>query len=437
MKKISLIVSLFFLMTQISAQTGSAVSMSSAINIFSAFGANQNLGSDNFCTYFLSWDATYLYFGWSGGRTNYSSDMYYIGIDTDPDGSNGNTASIQGATFNSLNSKKLDYYIYYENNETFGGVPATGGNSFELWENSGGSWAFVARTAGDDGTSSQVEFDNAMGTVRGRIAWSLGLGFTPGPTAKIGIVMWANNSAGDTIWSSFPSSNPVGATNQQLTDYLVFSSTGSGVNPNTDGNSSPLPVELTGFSGKFTDGKVSLNWNTATEKNNYGFEVERRNSSSSSNNIQFAKVGFVDGNGNSNSPKSYSFTDEHITSGKYVYRLKQIDTDGKFEYSPEIEVSAENVVNNFVLEQNYPNPFNPSTVIRFGLPYEAKVTMSVYTITGEEVAVIASGFFTAGNHQATFEAADLTGGMYVCRVQAISTDGNHRFNASRKMILLK
>jgi len=143
MKKILLIVTLVFLMTEISAQTGSAISMSSGTSIADAFGANLTLGTDNSCTYYLSWDATYLYFGWSGGKTNYTSDMYYIGIDTDPDGTNGNTASIQGATFSSSNTKKLDYYMYYENNASFGGAPPTNGNAFELWQNSGGSWASV------------------------------------------------------------------------------------------------------------------------------------------------------------------------------------------------------------------------------------------------------------------------------------------------------
>lgn len=436
MKKILLLAFLSFALGSAYAQTGSAISMNSATSIADAFGTNLTLGTDNSCTYYLSWDATYLYFGWSGGKTNYSSDLYYIGIDTDPDGSNGNTANIQGATFSASNSKKLDYYIYYENNSTFGGVPTTGGNSLEMWQNSGGSWSFVNRTTADDGSSSQVEFLDAGGNIRGRVTWAA-LGFTPGGSTKIGIIMWTNNASGDFIWSSFPSSNPIGSTNQQLTDYLVFNSTGSGVNTSSDGSSSPLPVELTGFAGKFIDGKVTLNWNTATEKNNYGFEVERGIATGGDENVRFTKLGFVEGNGTSNSPKSYSYTDAVLAPGKYIYRLKQIDTDGKFEYSREIEVSVENLVNDFVLEQNYPNPFNPSTIVRFGLPYEAKVTMSVYTITGEEVAVLAYGIFTAGNHQATFAASNMPSGMYICRIQAVSVDGKHQFTASRKMMLLK
>ena len=71
------------------------------------------------------------------------------------------------------------------------------------------------------------------------------------------------------------------------------------------------------------------------------------------------KLGFVEGNGNSNSPKDYSFTDNNAQYGSYSYRLKQIDTDGQFEYSKIIEVDAGNIPDGFVLEQNYPNPFNP------------------------------------------------------------------------------
>ncbi|MBV6511152.1 MAG: hypothetical protein FMNOHCHN_00631 [Ignavibacteriaceae bacterium] len=193
-----------------------------------------------------------------------------------------------------------------------------------------------------------------------------------------------------------------------------------------------LPVELTSFSGKVVNGKVNLNWNTATEINNYGFEVERAKAVSGSQNVQFAKVGFVEGNGNSNSPKSYSFTDANVTEGKYIYRLKQIDTDGQFEYSQEVEVSVENLINGYVLEQNYPNPFNPSTSIKFGFQNDTRAEVKVYNVIGAEVATLFNGMADAGRiYEVTFDASGLASGTYFYKlVTPDKTD-------FRKMILMK
>src|SRR5690606_23034945 len=99
----------------------------------------------------------------------------------------------------------------------------------------------------------------------------------------------------------------------------------------------PLPVELSSFSAVIIGSSVKLNWQTETEINNYGFEIERKVGSSQSSIGNYEKIGFVNGNGNSNSPKQYTFTDEGLMAGKYNYRLKQIDDDGQFEYSKVIE----------------------------------------------------------------------------------------------------
>lgn len=200
----------------------------------------------------------------------------------------------------------------------------------------------------------------------------------------------------------------------------------------TGGESSALPVELTSFNGKVVNSKINLNWNTATEVNNYGFEVERAKAVSGNQSVQFAKVGFVEGNGNSNSPKSYSFTDINVTSGKYVYRLKQIDTDGQFEYSQEIEVSVDNLINGYVLEQNYPNPFNPATSIKFGFQTDTRAEVKVYNVIGAEVATLFNGMADAGRiYEVTFDAGGLASGTYFYKlVTTGKTD-------VRKMILMK
>ena len=126
-------------------------------------------------------------------------------------------------------------------------------------------------------------------------------------------------------------------------------------------NPSALPVELSSFSAAVIGQNVKINWTTETEVNNYGFEVERCALSAECQ--AWENIGFVNGSGNSNSPKNYSFNDKDVRGGKYSYRLKQIDNDGQFEYSNIIEVDI-NLPLEFSLNQNYPNPFNPSTKIR-------------------------------------------------------------------------
>ena len=128
------------------------------------------------------------------------------------------------------------------------------------------------------------------------------------------------------------------------------------------GLNEPLPVELTSFTASTDKNAIDLNWETKTEVNNYGFNVERR-----INDGDWDSIAFIEGNGNSNSPKEYSYIDKDIFAGgsKFQYRLKQIDNNGSFEYSDVVEIE---VVPPDELSQNYPNPFNPSTTIRFSLP---------------------------------------------------------------------
>ena len=192
-----------------------------------------------------------------------------------------------------------------------------------------------------------------------------------------------------------------------------------------------LPVELTSFAASVNLNNVNLNWKTATEVNNNGFEVQREiRDQESEVTSQWEKIGFVQGHGNSNSPKEYSFIDKNLTGGtQFSYRLKQIDNDGKYEYSKEVEVKV--VPKDINLLQNYPNPFNPVTEIKFTLPEAARVTLRVYNIIGQEVASLVNGIEEEGFHSIRFEGSNLPSGTYIYRLQAGSVV------QTKKMVLLK
>ena len=181
-------------------------------------------------------------------------------------------------------------------------------------------------------------------------------------TASEGV---ANGITSTDVGVSESSSTPVGysiSLSGTGTNYASFTwEISSDDTPGQQNGNQALPVELTIFSASVSEESVELKWETATEINNYGFEVQRKYKNNS-----WEKIGFVSGNGNSNSPKFYSFSDKSLTeNGTLNYRLKQIDIDGKYEYSDIVEVNFANPLK-FKLNQNYPNPFNPTTTIIYG-----------------------------------------------------------------------
>jgi len=194
----------------------------------------------------------------------------------------------------------------------------------------------------------------------------------------------------------------------------------------------PLLVELSSFTASAEARKVDLHWSTKSEVNNSGFDIERGSSSDNFNKIiDWNKIGFVEGAMNSAKPVFYSFTDNVFSDkGKYRYRLKQINLDGSFNYSNEIEVTIDSDLT-FELKQNFPNPFNPSTVINLVIPQAGKVRLSVFNLLGEEVALLLDEYKEAGNYDVEFNAAGLNSGIYFYKMEAKG------FNSMRKMILMK
>ena len=201
-----------------------------------------------------------------------------------------------------------------------------------------------------------------------------------------------------------------------------------------------IPVELNSFTASANLNSVILEWSSATETNNMGFEIERASSlpagkAGSTSPLQgWMKIGFINGKGTTTDPQSYSFTDEALSPGLYIYRLKQTDFDGTFEYSNEIEVTVSLPVN-YALHQNYPNPFNPATTIEFSLPEKSNVRVSVYSVLGQLVKTLVNESIEAGYQKVTFDASELPSGTYIYQIRA--TSEGKTFVDSKKMMLIK
>jgi hypothetical protein len=202
----------------------------------------------------------------------------------------------------------------------------------------------------------------------------------------------------------------------------------------------PLPVELIAFNSIIAGNQVLLKWKTATEINNYGFEVERCQTSlparqaSDVNRETWEKIGFVQGHGNSSSPKEYSFIDLPSGGISFNYRLKQIDNDGNFEYSNSLEVNLDTPSKSEAL-QNYPNPFNPSTTISYKIQSQCRTTIKIYDLLGKEVAILVNEEKPAGKYEVVWNGKDnsgkkLTSGVYFYKLIAGT------FIQTRKMLLL-
>lgn len=185
-----------------------------------------------------------------------------------------------------------------------------------------------------------------------------------------------------------------------------------------------VPVELSSFTAEVCDQNIILKWSTSSEKNNQGFEIQRRLDN------EFYTIGFVEGKGTSTEINNYTFVDRDLQSGAYYYRLKQIDFDGSSEYSDEIFIDVLTPAE-FALIQNYPNPFNPSTNVKFNLPTNEFVNLSIYNLVGEKVSELVNEILEQGEHNLIFNASELPSGIYIAKLSA----GN--LNQSIKMTLLK
>jgi hypothetical protein len=192
--------------------------------------------------------------------------------------------------------------------------------------------------------------------------------------------------------------------------------------------SAPVPVELTSFTGNFINNSILLNWSTATEINNQGFDIEKNDNSS------WVKIGFIEGKGNSLTKNNYSFEDKNPVGYTIKYRLKQIDINSNFKYSDVIAITA--IPKGFSIG-NYPNPFNPSTKIRYSVTSESMINLVIYNIIGERIDVLKNEQQQPGTYEINWNGSGHPSGIYLLSIIESPINGSAKNSKTIKMNLIK
>ena len=328
------------------------------------------------------------------------------------------------------------FVIQFTNWQKYSG---TGSLTFQVVLHSNGRIMFYYNNMNATLNSATVGIENATGTDGLQVAYNAAY-VTNGLAVKFSAdPEWLSNDVlGGTIYNgnsvdvvlTFQSEDyPYG---EYTMDVIISSNDplNSTVTVPVTMNLQAIPVELSALTALANRNNVVVNWTTAIETNNSGFEVERQLKGTS----EWNKAGFVDGKGTTTEVSAYSFVDKGLQMGKYSYRLKQIDFDGTFEYSNVIEVDV-SAPQEYTLYQNYPNPFNPATTIEYSLPEKSNVTISIYTALGELVKTLVNESVEAGYQKATFDASNLPSGTYIYQIRA--TSEGKTFVDSKKMMLIK
>ncbi|HMA62608.1 MAG TPA: FlgD immunoglobulin-like domain containing protein, partial [bacterium] len=395
------------------------------------FGTSENVGTDENTEFYITWDSDYLYAAIFSDMTyTEGNEKFNIGVDVDPGGANGaSIESFGGYNFAAKNDgyHELDYIVQWDDDFT---------NDIKLFDGSGGTL--------DGGTdknySNYVASDDQA--VEIRIPWS-DLGGRP--TSTWGIILWSCWGDDKAVSYSFPTSNPTGdasTTPLVVEDYYLFNSAGTGVNPGADGSDNSLPIELQSFTASLENQKVILNWETASELDNSGFNIFR----SGQENGGYMQINeeLIDGAGNSSTTKYYQYIDQKVIPGnQYWYKLQDVSFAGETEMHGPVSVKLESDLNNqsaesFALYPGYPNPFNPFTNIRFDMREDADLNIAIYNIQGQKIKTLIDDDYPAGrNYSVQWNGTDQQGnqvsaGVYLCKMKT-STG----FQKIRKMVLVR
>ena len=196
-----------------------------------------------------------------------------------------------------------------------------------------------------------------------------------------------------------------------------------------------VPVELSSFTAGSSDNTVLLSWSTATETNNLGFEIERK-----LKNQEWITIGFVNGKGTTTEIQNYDYVDDYSQmpyEGTALYRLKQIDYNGDYEYSEQLAVNLTFVPSEYYVSQNYPNPFNPATTIKYSLPIESTVNINIYNSLGQMIEELISETQPKGDYELTWNAQNYSSGIYYYSFEVTSFDGSQSHREMKKIVFLK
>jgi photosystem II stability/assembly factor-like uncharacterized protein len=348
-----------------------------------------------------TWDSTGMFLAQAGAEAGWNNAIFTMGSKLwyGTDNSRAYYSTDAGATFTAQAMPMASSRTFYFTSPTRG---ITGGAGLNQTNDGGATWTDLT-ALGSGNVYAVVGYQNTWYYIRGAIIYK---------SVDDGANWTESHTGAGTIYH---------LTNARNGADVAFAVKAGGVI--VKGTALGLPVELTSFEASVVNDKVVLNWSTATEINNRGFEVQRK-----SEGAEFVPVGFVNGNGTTTQNQNYTFTDQ-VSFGSYSYRLKQVDFNGAFEYSNEVEIDFNNL--DYSLEQNYPNPFNPSTKILFVTKDHGFVNLKVYNILGNEVAVLMNEAVDGGVHEVTFDGTGLSSGVYF---YTLTTDN---YRETRKMLLMK
>ncbi|MDP4174651.1 MAG: T9SS type A sorting domain-containing protein [Bacteroidota bacterium] len=311
-------------------------------------------------------------------------------------------------------------------------------NNTKLQYSTAGSWAFTpgqgyARAVTNNGTFVRIGVTG--GSVNGNEDdGTIGYDMPTDYVKWVQITFLIKDPTGTTNLTIDPATNAIGLFqdhSNSLLNGIILDVQNLNIEDATD---IPLPITLTNFTANQSGNTIKLNWETATEVDNYGFQIERKSPSSD----VWENLGIVKGHGNSNTGSSYSYEDKKLVlSGKYSYRLKQLDNNGDFKYSQTVEVAFTSRNENFALEQNYPNPFNPATKISYCLPKESHVKLTVFNSLGEVVKELVNGIQVPGVCEVSFSASEMPSGIYFYQIEADPLDGSKSFSEVKRMLFIK
>jgi hypothetical protein len=231
-----------------------------------------------------------------------------------------------------------------------------------------------------------------------------------GSVTSAGTTSYVVPASGSIVLRYTATSAAAGAINLTTTVRGYIGTTEFANANNTVGVSATLPVTLQSFFASWQDRNAFLQWNTASENNSAFFSIEK-----SVDNISFSQIGVVTAAGISSNTKHYNFTDLAATASINYYRLRIVDADGRFVYSPVVSLKKSLATNNISV---FPNPFTTSINIRLTLPRAQKIQLRLIDLSGKTVATQTTEASAGANDIIFHPSMKLVKGQYMLEIMA-------------------